>query len=330
MSNVPITIASGDYDRTRAIRDGIVPVDGCEVTYLCMEAEELFFRSARYREFDVCEMSFAGYLMQRAQGKTTHIGIPIFPSRTFRHSAIFVRTDRGIHSPADLRGKIVGCPDYAMTAIVWARGLLADEYAVRPEDLRWRIGGQEDPGAGPRVPIVPPPGVEIETIPANKTLSAMLAEGELDAILVSRPPSCFTRGAAHVGRLFPDYRAVEQAYGRKTGLFPIMHLVGIRNDLAERYPWLPANLMKSFAAAKDLAMLDLQKVAALAISLPWIEAEYRATQDVLGADVWAYGANKNKKEIETICRYVFEQGLTSRLLTIQELFAPSTVQMAPA
>jgi 4,5-dihydroxyphthalate decarboxylase len=338
MPDIPITIASGEYDRIRAMREGAVKVEGCALTYHVVEPNQLFARNLKNHEFDVSEMSFSTYIALRDQGKAHYTAIPVFLSRAFRHSAIFIRTDRGIASPADLKGKRIGTPEYFTTMLVWLRGLLSDEYGVKPSDLRWRIGPLEQPA--PPVQPAPPSDagvalgaadVEIEVIPAGKTLASLLAEGELDAVFSARPPSCFRRppsplsageGREAVARLFPDYRAVEQAYYRKAGVYPLMHAVGIRNSLAEQYPWMAENLFNAFARAKDIAVADFAKLSAFALTLPWIEAEYRATQAVLGEDIWPYGVAANRKAIATLCRYLHEQGFTKQRLSVDELFAP--------
>jgi 4,5-dihydroxyphthalate decarboxylase len=342
MPDVPISIASGEYDRIRAIRDGIVKVEGCSVTYHVVEPNQLFVRNLKNQEFDVSEMSFSTYITLRDQGKAHYTAIPVFLSRAFRHSAIFVRTDRGIASPADLKGKRVGTPEYFTTMLVWMRGLLSDEYGIKPSDLRWRLGPLEKPMAA----SAPSPqvggekkegkegiaGVEIEAIPAGKTLSGMLADGELGAVFSARPPSCFLQpppypptrageGREGVGRLFPDYRAAEQAYYRKAGTYPLMHAVGIRNSLVEQHPWIAGNLFDAFARAKEIAIADFEKLSAFALTLPWIEAEYRATQAVLGQDIWPYGVAANRKAVDTLCRYLHEQGFTQRQMGVDELFA---------
>jgi 4,5-dihydroxyphthalate decarboxylase len=369
MPDIPISIASGEYDRTRAVRYGSVKVEGCAVTYHVVEPNQLFVRNLRAQEFDVSEMSFSTYITLRDQGKAHYTAIPVFLSRAFRHSAIFVRTDRGIASPADLKGKRVGTPEYFTTMLVWMRGLLSDEYGIKPSDLRWRLGPLEQPAptsapsppVGPTMPStqdghpLPSPAeprysegsptqqsyrsrqqptsvgagekkeaadIEIEAIPAGETLAGMLAEGELDAVFSARPPSCFLRGGAAVSRLFPDYRAAEQAYYRKAGVYPLMHAVGIRNSLVEQHPWIAANLFSAFARAKEIAVADFEKLSAFALTLPWIEAEYRATQAVLGQDIWPYGVAANRKAIDTLCRYLHEQGFTERRTSMGELFAP--------
>jgi 4,5-dihydroxyphthalate decarboxylase len=320
MADIPITIASGDYDRTRALKDGSVRVEGCAVTYANVEPNELFKRNLRAQEFDVSEMSFSTYVVQREQNKAGYTAIPVFLSRAFRHSAIFVRTDH-IRSPADLKGKRIGTPEYFTTMLVWLRGLLSDEYGVKPSDLRWRIGGQEQPAKEPPELSTPEAGIDIEAIPTGKTLSTMLAEGEIDALFSARPPSCFQR-APNIARLFPDYRTTEQAYFRKSGIYPLMHAVGIRNSLVAQYPQLPAALYAAFVAAKLHAFTDLERLAAFAVTLPWVEAEYRATQAVLGPDIWPYGVAGNQKAIDTLCRYLHEQGFIQRVMKADELFAP--------
>ena len=325
MSDVPISIASGAYDRIRAIRDGVVKVAGCAITYHVVEPNQLFVRNLKSQEFDVSEMSFSTYIMLRDQGMAHYTAIPVFLSRAFRHSAIFVRTDRRIASPADLKGKRVGTPEYFTTMLVWMRGFLSDEYGIKPSDLRWRVGPLEQPASFPFPQVGGEkalPGVETEAIPAGKTLSGMLADGELDAVFSARPPSCFLRGAAHVDRLFPDYRTVEHAYYLEAGVYPLMHAVGIRNSLVEQHPWMAGTLFNAFAKAKEIAVADFEKLSAFAVTLPWVEAEYRATQAVLGRDIWPYGVAANRKAIDTLCRYLHEQGVTKRRMAVDELFAP--------
>jgi 4,5-dihydroxyphthalate decarboxylase len=320
MPDVPITVASGDYDRVRALRDGTVRIAGCAVTYSTVEANALFTRNLKNQEFDISEMSFSTYVTLKAREAHHYTAVPVFLSRAFRHSAIFVRTDR-IAAPADLKGKRVGTPEYLTTMLVWMRGLLSDEYGIAPSDLRWRLGGMAQPSPK-TAPPEPVPGVEIENIPPDKTLAGMLADGELDALFTARPPSCFLKGAPNVGRLFADTRAVEQAYYKKSGVYPLMHAVGIRNSLVEQHPWMARAVFDAFLNAKEIALADLQNLAAFSVTLPWVEAEYRATQAVLGKDIWPYGLEENRKAVETLCRYLHEQGFTARQMKVEELFAP--------
>ena len=328
MTEVPITIACGNYDRTRPILDGRVKVEGCAVTYLPLYPEEIFFRAFRYHEFDVSELSFSSYMRTVANGTSAYVGIPAFVSRIFRHSGIYVRRDAGIATPEDLRGKRIGLPEYQITAVVWMRGLLQHEYGVKPTEVRWRNGGLEEAGRDERTPLKPIPGLDLQPIPHDKTLVGMLRDGELDAIFTARPPSSFLRGEPHIARLFPDTRAAEVAYFRKTGLFPIMHLIGIRKTLLAQYPWLATSLYKAFCEDKALAMIDLRDVNALMVTLPFLEAETLDTMAIMGNDFWRYGVHENKGEIDALTQYACEQGLVDRRLAVEELFAPSVFELS--
>ena len=328
MVQIPITIACGDYDRTRAIQDGRVRVEGCDVTYIPLEPEEVFHRTFKFQEFDVSELSFSSYLRITDSGKSDYVGIPAFVSRLFRHSGMYIRTDRGIDKPEDLKGKRIGLPEYQITAVVWMRGIMQDEYGVKPTDIHWFQGGQEQPGRTERTPLGAIPGLDLKVIPSDKTLSGMLEAGELDALFTARAPSCFMRGAPNIAHLFRDTRAAEQAYYRKTGMFPIMHLVGIKKHLVEQHPWLPVSLYKAFVQAKDLAMHQVRDVNALAVTLPWLVAEADATTSLMGEDFWKYGIEENRKEIEALARYAHEQGLVQKRLKLEDLFAHSTMDIA--
>src|SRR5512134_408590 len=237
MSLLPISIATGDDDRVRAIKDGRVRVEGCAVTYLTPALEELFIRALISAEFDACEVSLSSYLIALSRGKTPYRALPVFLSRVFRHSAIYIRTDRGIARPEDLRGKRVGVPEYQMTAALGARGLLEDEYGVKPSEIEWHNGGLEQTGRSEKLALDVPRDVRLTPIGPSETLSAMLAEGKLDALVTPRTPSCFGK-SPNVERLFPDYRAAECAYAKKSGLFPIMHELAVREDLLRSNPWL--------------------------------------------------------------------------------------------
>lgn len=327
-AQISLTLACGDYDRTRAIKDGRVPVEGCAVTYLPLEPEEIFHRAFKHQEFDVCELSFSSYLRTVDAGTSPYTGVPAFVSRIFRHSGIYIRTDRGIRTPQDLKGRLIGLPEYQITAVVWLRGLMQDEYGVKPTDIRWRQGGIEEPGRTERTPLKPIPGLDLKPIPAGKTLSGMLEDGELDAMFSARAPSCFLRGAPNIGRLFPDYRSVEKEYYRKTGMFPIMHLIGIKREIAQAHPWLSASLYKAFCQAKAYAMRDVMDVNALQITLPWLVAEAEETAKLMGTDFWRYGVHENAAEIEALTRYSYEQGLVQRKLRVEDLFPASVIEVS--
>jgi len=324
---IPITLACGDYDRTRAIKDGRVTVEGCDVTYLPMEPEEAFHRAFKHQEFDVCELSCSSYIRTVDAGTSPYVGVPAFVSRLFRHSAVYIRTDRGIKQPSDLKGKVIGLPEYQITAVVWLRGILQDEYGVKPTDISWRQGGIEEPGRTERTPLKPIPGLDLRPV-RDKALSAMLEAGELDAMFSARAPSCFVRGAPNIARLFPDYREVEKAYYRKTQMFPIMHLMGVKRHLVERHPWLPASLYKAFVEAKKYAMHDVRDINALLVTLPWLIAEAEESVALMGEDFWRYGVKENAKEIDALTRYAHEQGLVSRKLSAEDLFPPSVIEVS--
>lgn len=327
-SDVRLTIACGNYDRTRALWDGRVDVEGCNVTTLPMYPEEIFHRAFVSQEFDVCEMSFSSYIRTVADGSAPYIGIPAFVSRVFRHSGIYVRADSGIETPADLRGRRVGLPEYQITAVVWIRGMLQHEYGVLPSEIQWRQGGQEQAGRKERTPLKPIPGIDLQSIPDDRTLVDMLEAGDLDALFTARAPSSFLARKPHIRQLFPDARAVEQRYYEKTGLFPIMHLVGIRRSLVAEYPWLPASVYKAFCQAKALALADLHDINALKVTLPWVVSETRETEMRMGRDFWRYGVSESRHEIEALCQYAFEQGLTARKVEVGELFAPTTYDVS--
>jgi len=321
---VPLAVACGNYDRTRPLIDGQVLIEGCRPVFLPQSPGEMFFRAFVHEEFDVSELSLSSYTMRRAKGDCPYVGIPVFLSRAFRHSAIYVRTDRDITRPEDLRDRLVGVPEYQVTAAVWVRGLLQEEYRVSPRDLRWVSGGLEMPGRIEKIPFTPPSGVSLEGAPAGKTLSGLLEEGRIDALIAPQAPSCFTRGVPTVGRLFAHFGVDEEEYYRRTGIFPIMHIVGIRTSLAARHPWLPATVYKAFAAAKDIAVAALSDPDALKISLPSLTWSAERAQALMGKDFWPYGLAANAGTLKVFLRYHFEQGLSQRRLTPDELFAPST------
>ncbi len=323
-ASIPLAIACGDYDRTRALFDGRVQIEGCRPVFLPLEPEEIFFRALGHAEFDVAELSLSSYVMRRAQGGCPYLAIPVFLSRAFRHSAIYVRTDRDIGRPGDLRGRLVGIPEYQQTAAVWVRGLLEDDYGVSPRDVRWVSGGLEMPGRVEKIPFRPPSGLSLDAAPEGHTLSNMLAAGEIDAVIAPRPPSCFIRGVPEVGRLFADFGADEEAYYRRTGIFPIMHVVGIKADLAGRHAWLAASLYKAFLAAKNIALAALRDPNALAASLPSLTWNAERAAALMGADFWPYGLDANAETLDVFLRYHAEQGLSPRGLKAGELFAPST------
>ena len=328
MRKVPLTLAVASYDRVKALFNGRVEIEGVELIPLAMEAEECFHRAFKFHEFDISELSLSSHTMTTSRGEAHYVGVPAFVSRVFRHSGIYVRTDRGIMTPADLAGKKVGVPEYQITANVWIRGILQDDYGLKPSAVHWRRGGIEEPGRGERAPIQLPKNIDLQQISDDKTLSQMLESGELDGMITARAPSCFDRRVANVDRLFPDFKRAEQDYFKRTRIFPIMHLIGVRRSLVEKYPWLPVNIYNAFLAAKKIAVKELNELAQLMVNLPWVVAHYDETRAVMGEDFWPYGFNENKHTLETFTRYHHEQGLSHRKVDPAELFAASTFDIS--
>src|SRR4051812_1028141 len=329
MSKLRLTLAVADYDRAKSIFLGRTPIEGCDLLPLAVNAEECFHRAFKFQEFDIAEISMSSHMATVSRGENAYVGIPAFVSRVFRHSGIYIRTDRGIKSPKDLKGKTLGLPEYQITANVWIRGMLQDDYGVKPEEIHWRRGGIEEPGRGERSPIKLPASIDLQQVPDDKTLSGMLEKGELDGMITARAPSCFDRRAPNVGRLFPDFKAVEQDYFKRTGIFPIMHLIGIRKSLVEQYPWLPVNVYNAFLAAKNIAVKELNELTQLMVNLPWVVDHYNETREVMGEDFWPYGfTEQNRKQIDAFSRYHHEQGLSARRVKPEELFARSTFDLS--
>jgi 4,5-dihydroxyphthalate decarboxylase len=325
MSKLSISIATGRYDRVQALRDGRVAVEGCEVNHHAVGPEELFFRAFRHHEFDVCEASMSSYLTSVDRGDTPYTAIPVFLSRVFRHSSIYIRTDRGIAAPQDLKGRRVGVPEYQVTGALWARGLLDDEYGVRPTDVSWFTGGLHEAGRHEKVALRLPPQIDISPIGDHATLDAMLAAGELDALITPRVPGSYTRRAPHVGRLFPDYHQVEREYYARTGIFPIMHVVLIRRSLVQAHPWLANAVYGAFIEARALAMRQLEDVSAHSVMLPWLGTAVDETIERMGPDYWPYGVQDNLRTLKPMLDYAHRHGTTSRRLALEELFVPSTL-----
>jgi 4,5-dihydroxyphthalate decarboxylase len=327
LSSLTVSLAACDYDRTRALFTGKVQIRGCDVIAVAMAPEEAFHRAFRYQEFDITELSLSNYMNVTARGISHYAAIPVFPSRLFRHSSIYVRADRGIERPEDLRGKIVGVPEYQMTAAVWIRGILQDEYGVLPSQMRWRNGGVEEAGRKQKVALELPPDIELQALPDGETLSQSLDEGKIDALISALAPSCFKRNPM-VRRLFPNYRAAEEDYYRRTRIFPIMHVVGIRRSLIEKHPWLAVNIYLAFLEAKRLCYRDMEKIGHLFTTLPWPVDELERARVLMGEDFWSYGVQQNAREIDAITRYAHEQALTARRLTAGDLFVASTFELA--
>lgn len=328
MSRIPLSFACWDYDRIRAIADGRISPEGIDLNYMNLPVEETFFRMLRYGEFDVAEMSLSSYTVSLSRDPQRFIALPVFMSRSFRHNCIFVSTKSGIERPSDLAGKRIGVPEYQMTAPVWIRGILEDEYGVDASSPNYFTGGEEQPGREEKLKLDLPAKIKIQPIPSDKTLSQMLADGELDALHAPRIPSTFHSRPDAVRRLFDDPVAEEKAYYRKTGLFPIMHVIAIRRDVYEANRWIARSLYNAFVAAQQIAYEDLKIGAALKTSLPWQVAAVDETIALMGEDWWPYGLDANRKVLDTFLRYHHDQGLSPKRLTPEDLFAPETLDAA--
>jgi len=324
MSKLSLSVAVGPYDRTRALIDGSVQIDGVEPTCMTLPPEEIFFRALRHAEFDICELSLSSFTVKTAQGGGPYVGVPAFVSRMFRHTSIWVRTDR-IKKPEDLKGKRVGLPEYQLTANVWARAVLEEDYGVKPSDIHWIRGGIEDSDRPEKITISVPKDVRLDNAPAGKSISRLLADGEIDGFIAPRPPS-LPRNTPNVGWLFPDPAATASDYFKRTGIFPIMHLVGVRRTLVEQHPWLPGAVFKAFSQAKDKAVDMLADPSASKATLPFLEERVAQARALMGDDFWPYGFEANRKTLEAFLRHHHAQGLSSRLVKPEELFHPGTLE----
>lgn len=325
MAKLQMSVAVGNYDRIRPLVDGVVQIDGVDPQFMLLEPEEIFFRAFRHADFDICELSLSSYSVKTAARNCPYIAVPVFPSRAFRHNSIYVRTDR-IRTPADLKGRRVGTPEYQVTANVWARMFLEEDHGVRPSDMTWVRGGLEDPGRVEKITLDLPANIRVEVAPPDVTLSGMLAAGDLDAIISPRGPSCFDQGHPQVGLLFADPQQAASDWYRRTGLFPIMHTLGIRTTLAERHPWLPATVVKAFERSKAVALTRLADTSASKVTLPFVDEQLRAARALMGDNFWAYGLDPNRHTLGRFLRRHHAEGLSERLLTPEELFHPASLE----
>jgi 4,5-dihydroxyphthalate decarboxylase len=316
-AKLTLTLACTASDRTRPVLDGRVTIPGLDLLPLTGEPEDIFRRALRDRAFEITELSMGSHIVTTARGDSPYVGVPVFLSRAFRHSAIYIRTDRGIRSAADLAGRTIGLPEYQQTAALWVRGILREHYGLDTRRIVWCTGGE-------RVAITLPEGFDVQ--PLGTDLPQALAEGRIDALIAPRPPACFLDRSAPVARLYPDYRAEEIAWHKATGFFPIMHCLAVRKDVAERHPWLPLELFRAFAKARALSLSELQLVNVLRVSLPWIAAAYEEQAAIMGGDPWPYGFARNRDEIAAMIRYAVADGLAVHEIPPEALFHPSTLQ----
>jgi 4,5-dihydroxyphthalate decarboxylase len=329
MADLDLTLACWDYDRTQALKDGSVKPDGIDLRYLTVFPAETFLRMVKFREFDVSELGFKFYVSSLLQEKPPFIAIPVFPLRLFRHSCIFVNSDAGIENPRDLAGKRIGEPfAYGHDAAIWARGVLSDEYGVPPASASYHVGAV-DPGLRRDfAPFLPSADIRVEPLKDGQTLDAMLEAGDIDALYSAITPPSFLKGSAKVRRLFPDYERVERDYFAKTGIFPIMHVVVIRRDVYEKNRWVAQSLYRAFRQAKARALDFYQQKTAFmnaATGIPWLTSHLEENGRLMGEDPWPYGVAANRKAVDAFLRYHQEQGLSTRRLAAEDLFAPETL-----
>jgi len=325
MANLKLKFAAQDYEHTRALFDGRVQAEGIDLEHVDLFPAVTFERMLVKKEFEVSEMAMTIYVSSLDLDERPFVAIPVFPSRFFRHSCIFINTNSAIKGPADFKGKKVGAPEYSITAAVWIRGFLSDDYGVKAGDMAWFVGGQEDPGRKERVRLTLPPEIKVTSIPDDKTLNGMLESGEIDALISARSPSSFVKGSPKVRRLFPNFKEVEVEYYKRTKIFPIMHVLVIRKEVYDKHPWVARSLYKAFCDAKDHAIRNMNVSNTLACTLPWLSWEREELKEIFGPDWWPYGIEANRHVLEHLIRYMEEQGLLARPLKIEDVFVPNMV-----
>lgn len=323
MSDLRLTVATGDYDQTRDLALGRVRPVGIDLTVLNYDVEEIFFRFHDRLEWDVSELSMGMYTSAISRGDNRFIAIPVFPSRYFRHSAIYVRSDGKIRKPQDLAGKRIGVPQWSQTAGIYVRGYLVETVGIGLSSIDWVQGGVNDPGREEPSTLKLPKGVQIRAI-TDRSLNDMLVAGEIDAIITARAPRTFSEGTGQIVRLFQDYRPVEEEYFRQTGIFPIMHTVAIRRDVYEANRWIARNLFKAFEQAKDRSVARMLDATAAHVPFPWsLDLAERAGSGLVfkSGGFWPYGVKDNMPTLEAFLRFAFDQGTTHRKLAIEDIFA---------
>ena len=325
MSNLPLTLAMHPYDHVADLTTGRVVIEGVDLRYLPLYISDIFFRFANFREFDVSEFSLAKYSALRSQDENWVTAIPVFTSRVFRHSAIYIRRDGPIASPSDLSGRRIGLPEWAQTAQVYIRGMLAHQYGLDLTSVDWVQAGVDEPGRNDYVPLSLPGGYRLTRL-SDKTLSDMLVSGEIDALFVAEPPKCFEERHPNIGRLFEDFVDVERRYFAETGIFPIMHTVAIRQEVVDRNPWVVINLLRAFEEAKKRSLRRATWIGLSSYPIPWSYVQAEMTQREWGDDFWPYGIEANRKTINAFLQYAFEQGVCARRLQPEDIFAPQALK----
>jgi 4,5-dihydroxyphthalate decarboxylase len=290
-----------------------------------LSPEEIFFRAFRNAEFDICELSLSSSTVQISEGRFPYVCVPVFPSRMFRHSAVYVRKDR-IKSPQDLKGKKVGLPEYQLTANVWVRAFLDDDFGVAPEDITWVRGGISEPNRIEKVALDLPKNIRLEDAPPGKTISALLADGDIDGFIAPRAPDISAADYKNIGWLFDDPQEAATAYYRKSKIFPIMHVLGVRRELAERHRWLPNAIFKAFSESKDVTLKRLEEMSASKITMPFVDERLQKDKALMGPNFWPYGVGENAHVLNAFFRAHHAQGLSKRVVTVNEMFDESVIE----
>ena len=322
MSELGVTIAISDYDHVRDFADGRIKAEGIDANFLNFQVEEIFFRFINHREWDVSELSFAKYVALKSQDDPTLTAIPVFPSRVFRQSSIYVRPDNSVAKVEDLAGRKVGIPEWAQTAAVYSRGYLVHQVGIPLTDIDWYQAGVSQAGRKEKVALNLPDGVRLTSVP-DKSLQEMLIAGDIDAMLSAHPPEIVEQGGDEIVRLFGDYQPAEEAYFGETGVFPIMHTVAVRRELADEHPWALMNLYKAFDEAKNRSVERALEVTASRFPIPWTNHYASQAADMFEGEYWPYGIEPNRKTLDAFLLYAFEQGVCQRHLAAEELFATS-------
>jgi 4,5-dihydroxyphthalate decarboxylase len=322
MPNLKLTLACWDYDRTRALIDGRVKPEGIDLDVEILRPRQAFQRMLDNKEFQVSELSLASYTALKGRGDCPFVAVPVALSKIFRHSCIYVRAGAGIRTPQDLKGKRVGTSQWSSTGLVFMRGMLQHDYGVKPQDMHWLMGGLNSFVEPPLIALNLPNDIRLDFLSGKQTLERMFAAGELDALLSLYIPKLFIERSPTIARLFPNYKDVEQDYYRRTGILPIMHTVVLREDVYRAHPWAARSIYRAFVEARDLAVSGLYDTDALRVALPWLIDHVEEARRIFGEDFWAYGLEPNRPAFEAIGRYVHEQGLSPRVVSADELFAP--------
>ncbi len=324
MSKLRLSLACWNYDRTRALMEGSVVSEGIDLNYMSLPVEEIFFRALANQEFDVAELSLSSYLLSLQKPEKPFIAIPVFPSCAFRHSGIFINTNSGIREPKDLIGKKIGTPEYQMTAAVWIRGILQDDFGVPFDQLNYFTGGAEQPGRSEKIKLQLPDNIKVQPIEKHQTLSQMLKDGEIDALYTARTPSCFNAANPQIQRLFPHYGEVERAYYQSSKIFPIMHVIVIKRSVYEANPWIAMSLYKAFLASQQLVYQDMKETVVLKTMFPWMNYYLDQVRKEMGEDYWPWNIAGTKHNLETLMRYSCNQALLKQSFTMEEIFAKET------